>query len=91
MHQMSAVVQPKNLFFLQADVARACPSGILRVLPRFCGRGSCRDGLQALLRPGLVTSQLLMLHQGPRWTQDSSTIRATVAFSGKQLRLVEST
>lgn len=44
-----------SLYLLfQTDAARARPSGILRVFPWLCGRGSCRDGFQTLLRPGLV-------------------------------------
>lgn len=70
-----------NLFVVfQADVARARPSGILRMLPRLCGRGSCRDGLQTLLRLGLVTRRLF-LRSGEN---DEQKICCTVEASDSQ-------
>lgn len=70
---------PNVLFFVvvfQADVARARPSGILRVFPRLGGRGSCRDGLQTLLRPGLVMRHLLLLDQRQWWTQTTRFVES---------------
>ena len=40
----------------QTDASRTRPSGILRVFPRFRSRDSGGDGLQTVLRPGLVTN-----------------------------------